>query len=625
MPKPFEQYLRTTLASIGDAVISTDLDGRVVFVNPVALKVLRAAEQDIVGRRFEEVFPIHNEFTHAKVENPLRRVLDDGVVVGLANHTVLTAFDGTEVPIDDSAAPVRDPNGELEGAVIVFRDVTERRRAEIERQLLASIVESSDDAIVSKDLDGIVTSWNKGAERIFGYTAEEMIGKPISIIAAPDRVDEMPRILERIRHGERVDHFETHRQSKDGRILNISLTVSPVHDSHGRVVGASKVARDITEQVRGRDELAEQRERLRVTLSSIGDAVIAADAGGRIAYMNPVAEALTAWETAEALGKPLEEVFRIVNEESRQTVENPVGKVLAQGNVVGLANHTVLLARDGREIPIDDSGAPIRNALGEILGVVLIFRDITERRSAEKQLEAWARQLRTTNQELSQFAFVVSHDLREPLRNIGNFTELLMREYPNREGDARIFADYIVGGVGRMEALLNDLLTYSQIGAQEPPAITVDTNEVVRKVIEDFHSTIEETGAQVAAGDLPPVYGHDAQIYQLFQNLIGNAIKYHSSHPPRVQVHAERGGHSHVFCVSDNGIGIQPEYHQTIFGVFKRLHGRDIPGTGIGLAICAKVVDRHHGRIWVESNEGEGSRFFFTLPAAVSGHAAGTG
>ena len=182
------------------------------------------------------------------------RILREGTILGFANHTVLVASDGTEIPIDDRGAVIRDENGEILGAVFVFRDITERRRAEAISRLLASIVESSDDAIISKDTRGIITSWNKGAEKIFGYTAGEVVGKPISIIAAPDRVDEMPRILARILHGERIDHYETVRRAKSGKLVNISLTVSPLYDAEGRIVGASKIARDITEQVNTRAE-----------------------------------------------------------------------------------------------------------------------------------------------------------------------------------------------------------------------------------------------------------------------------------------------------------------------------------------------------------------------------------
>lgn len=614
MAKQLEEYLRTTLASIGDAVISTDTEGCIVFVNKVALSLLRATEANIKGKHIDEIFNIQNEFTRRKVESPLAMVLRDGVTVGLANHTVLVAQDGTEISIDDSAAPIRSEDGALQGAVLVFRDITARRKAEETRQRLAAIVEYSDDAIIGKDIDGIVTNWNKGAEGIFGYSAEEMIGKPIALIAAPNH-DEMPQILERIKRGERIPHYETVRKAKDGKLVNISLTVSPIYDEEGQVIGASKIARDITEQMRVRSELAEEKERLRVTLNSIGDGVITTDELGRVAYLNPVAEQLTGWQDSEAAGQPLEEVFKIINEDSRQTVENPATKALREGIIVGLANHTLLITRDGHERSIDDSGAPIRVGSQEISGVVLVFRDVTERRVDERERQAQAVELRRANEELNQFAYAVAHDLREPLRNVVNFSQLLLRGLKtDSKDDARTAIDYIVEGVQRMEMLLNDLLAYSQTGASQESATLVDTNDSLRQALDNLKAAIAETGAVIISDRLPPVLGHDAQMVQIFQNLVSNAIKYRSEAAPQVQIRAQMNDHEWIFGVRDNGIGIGPEYHATIFRLFKRLHGREIPGTGMGLAICAKIIERHGGRLWVSSQPAEGSEFFFSLP-----------
>jgi PAS domain S-box-containing protein len=239
-------FLETTLASIGDAVMATDTAGRIVLTNTVAQAVLRWPAAEMFGKPLDEVFRIINEYSRTTVESPVAKVLREGIVVGLANHTLLIARDGTEIPIDDSGAPIRDVAGTVHGTVLVFRDVTARRRAEETSRLLASIVASSDDAIISKDLHGVITSWNKSAERIFGYTAEEAMGQPITLIAAPDRVDEMPQILERIRQGERIDHYATVRRTKGGQLVQVSLTVSPIYDAVGRIVGASKIARDIT-------------------------------------------------------------------------------------------------------------------------------------------------------------------------------------------------------------------------------------------------------------------------------------------------------------------------------------------------------------------------------------------
>jgi PAS domain S-box-containing protein len=256
------ELLRITLGSIGDAVISTDAEGRVTFMNGVAESLTGWSQAEGMGRPLPDVFHIVDELTRQPVENPVVCALRDGNIVGLANHTLLIARDGTERPIDDSAAPIRDDSGATVGAVLVFRDVTERRRAEEAMARLAAIVESSQDAIVSKTVDGIILSWNSGAERLFGYEPHEAIGKPITLIIPPERQDEEHEILTRIVRGDRVEHFETVRVSKHGRRIDISLTVSPVRDSTGRVIGASKIARDITDRKRAEEALrkADQRK-----------------------------------------------------------------------------------------------------------------------------------------------------------------------------------------------------------------------------------------------------------------------------------------------------------------------------------------------------------------------------
>src|SRR5438552_12182852 len=220
-----------------------------------------------------------------------------------------------------------------------------------DRGLLASIVNESEDAIISKDLDGIITSWNRGAQRIFGYKAEEVIGRPVSILIPPDRADEEPGILDRIRHGERVEPYETIRRRKDGSFVEISLRVSPLRDASGKVVGASKIARDISEQRRAQERLRRSEERFRVTLASIGDGVIATDTQGRVTFMNGVAEKLTGWRQQDTLGVPLEDTFRIISEIDRKVIENPAARVLREGRVVGLGNHTILISKDGTERP----------------------------------------------------------------------------------------------------------------------------------------------------------------------------------------------------------------------------------------------------------------------------------
>ncbi len=252
--------LVTTLRSIGDAVITTDANGRVTFMNGAAQELTGWTFEEAEGRELREVFHIINEDSRGEVESPVSKVLREGITVGLANHTLLISKDGKEIPIGDNGAPIRDSEGRMTGVVLVFRDVTERRQAEEAKRRLAAIVESSEDSIFSKTLDGVITSWNKSAERLYGYSAEEIVGRHVSVLAPPDRPNEIPDLLERLKRGERIDQLETKRVTKDGRVLDIALTISPIRNTRGKIIGASTIARDITRRKlaeREREELEE--------------------------------------------------------------------------------------------------------------------------------------------------------------------------------------------------------------------------------------------------------------------------------------------------------------------------------------------------------------------------------
>ena len=602
------QRLQTTLNSIGDAVLATDAKGEVTFANGVAQTLMGLTEAEILGKHLDEVFRIVNEFTRASVESPVTKVLREGAVVGLANHTVLLARDGREIPIDDSAAPIRDADGVLQGTVLVFRDVTARRSAEQTRALLSSIVESSNDAIISKDVNGIVTSWNKGAERMFGYSAEEILGKPVSIIAPPDAPDDMPVVLERIKKGERIEQYETVRRAKNGLLVSISLTVSPMYDASGKIVGASKIARNITER-----KTAE--ERLRLTVEASPSAMIMVGRDGRIILVNSQTEKLFGYSREELLGQSVEslvpERYRAGHGALRTSFFHaPSARAMGSGRDL-FGKH-----KNGSEIPIEIGLNPIHSDQGDAVLAAVI--DITERKKAEERLRRTNQELSRANEALQQFAFAASHDLQEPLRMITSYSQLLLKGYPGPvEGDAAVCVKFISQGTTRMRELLADLLAYTQVNTDgEVSDERVDLNLAAGKAVENLRTAIEESKAAVTIDRLPAAHGQNAHFVQLFQNLVGNAIKYRTEQAPVIHVSSEWQGGFWKISVSDNGIGIDPEYQGTVFRVFKRLHGKTIPGTGMGLAICQRVVERHGGRIWVESNPGGGSTFHFTLPAA---------
>lgn len=253
------ERLEVTLFSIGDAVMATDSQGRVTFMNPIAESVTGWPEAEALGKDITEVFQIVNEHTRQVVENPIAQVIRAGTVVGLANHTLLLARDGVERPIDDSGAPIRDPHGCLRGVVLVFRDITERRRAGAAQARLAAIVESSEDAIISKTLEGLIKSWNRGAERLYGYAAEHVIGQPITILAPPDRPDEIPAILARLAQGEATENYETVRMRQDGQVIPVSLSISPIRAPGGAIIGASTISRAITARKQAEAEVERRR------------------------------------------------------------------------------------------------------------------------------------------------------------------------------------------------------------------------------------------------------------------------------------------------------------------------------------------------------------------------------
>jgi signal transduction histidine kinase len=276
-----------------------------------------------------------------------------------------------------------------------------------------------------------------------------------------------------------------------------------------------------------------------------------------------------------------------------------------------------VLATDGRRvgimIQVTETTPFHLNSTG--MNQALIIGSVHQHELTE-EAERLNEELQRANDDLKQFAFAASHDLQEPLRMITSYSQLLVKGYRGQlEGEPGVCVDFITKGAKRMRDLLADLLSYTETGADRgEPEEPIDLNTIFEKVKENLKTAIEESSAVVTSGILPTVRGHDARFVQLFQNLIANAIKYHRETAPHINVSVEKRNAKWCFAVSDNGIGIEPEYYQTIFGVFKRLHGNEIPGTGIGLSICQRVVARYGGRIWVESQVGHGTTFYFTLP-----------
>jgi hypothetical protein len=418
------------------------------------------------------------------IRNAFASVLQNGQPVHDVEAETTLAIDGSEVRLwlEVSADPLL-----LDGkrhVILAMNNITDRKRAENAAARLASIVESSDDAILSKDHEGVIQTWNAGAERLFGYRAAEVIGQSITLLLPPEKIQEEEQILERVLSGHRVEHLETVRVTKDGRQLDVSVTVSPVKDHDGRIVGASK-----------------------------------------------------------------------------------------------------------------------------------IIRDITQRKQAEEALRQTAEDLARSNKDLEQFAYVASHDLREPLRMVTGFMSLLTdRCHGKLDAKADEYIGFASEAAGRMQCLIDDLLVYSRAGRAEMTERT-DVGVVLDRVLKTLSMSIEESAAAITHDPMPTIESNPMELTQVFQNLIGNALKFKGERKPEIHVAARRQAGGWLFTVRDNGIGIDPQFADRIFMIFQRLHTREqYPGTGIGLAICKKIVERHGGRIWAESQPETGSTFCFTIP-----------
>jgi PAS domain S-box-containing protein len=631
------EWLRIALSSIGDGVISIDTEGRVTFMNGVAEALTGWPLAEAMGLPLPDVFQIINEHTRQPVENPVICALGEETIVGLANHTVLIARDGTERPIDDVAAPMRDESGAPIGAVLIFRDVTERKRAHEVQARLAAIVESSEDAIVSKTLAGVIRSWNAGAERLFGYSPQEAVGQPITLIIPPERHDEERAILERLCRGDRVEHFETVRVAKDGRRLDISLTVSPIRDDAGHVIGASKIARDITERKRAENALRESEERYRRVATEAAQAAEAnakfraffeqgTNFAGVLALDGTVVEAnrlcldACGFTRDEVIGKPFWECGWWNRSADLMEMVRSASLQAAGGRP--FRTETNYFVADGTERVVDLILAPVTDEAGRILFVGATGTDVTDRQRMEDTL-------REQDRRKDEFLALLAHELRNPLAPLRNSLQVLRLA----DSDASALAqarEIMDRQLGYMVRLIDDLLDISRINRNnmELRRSRVLLADVVSAAVETSRPMIEVAGHQLTVS-LPsePVYldADLTRLAQVFGNLLINSAKY-TQRGGHIWLTAEQRGKDVFVSVRDNGIGIPAESLRTIFDMFSQVD-RDIEraagGLGIGLALVKGLVEMHGGTVTAESaGMGRGSTLTVRLPV-LEVHPAG--
>jgi len=398
---------------------------------------------------------------------------------------------------------------------------------------------------------------------------------------------------------------------KDGSAFPIELMLSPLGSAEGILVTAA--IRDISVRKAAEAHLAQTEERHRGLLEAAPDAMVMVNEGGQIVLLNLQAEKQFGYHRDELVGQKVQKIIP----------EGQIGRLLSDGRCsledgrmpeMGTGIELTGRRKNGSDFPIEIILGPLESAEGTLTTAAI--RDITTRRAAEAHLLQKMDELNRSNEELGQFAYIASHDLQEPLRMVASYTQLLSRRYKGKlDSDADEFIAFAVDGANRMQRLIQDLLAYSRVGTKGKDLLETSSEDALEQALINLRGAIEENGALITHDALPPVLADEMQLIQLFQNLVGNALKYQGPGTPRVHISAENtDGKKWMFSVRDNGLGIDPQYFEKIFGMFQRLHKREeFAGTGIGLAICKKIVERHGGSISVDSELGEGSTFHFVL------------
>jgi PAS domain S-box-containing protein len=474
-------------------VATTDVQGTITYVNDKFCDISKYSREELVGQNHRILNSSHHPTDFFR---QMYHTIANGQV--WRGEICNRAKDSSIYWVDTTVVPFLDGYGKPRQYMAIRADITERKRAEELRERLAIVVDSSDDAIITKTLEGTINTWNRGAEKVFGYPFSEALGKPMLMLIPPERVSEESDILTRIRRGESVEHFETVRLRKDGRRIDISATISPIRDSSGAIIGASKIARDISQR------------------------------------------------------KADEQEIRTLNEELEQRVEQRTAQLAA-------ANH-----------------------------------------------------------ELEAFTYSVSHDLRAPLRHIGGFSKILLEDFgPGMAPDAQRHLQRIEEGVHRMGRLVDELLNLARVGRHALKLQVTGLNSVIEDVISLLQPEAEGRVVEWKIQKLPPAECDPILIKQVFQNLLANALKF--TRPRERAVieisHGEENGQM-VITICDNGVGFNMKYKDKLFGVFQRLHrAEDFEGTGIGLATVQRIIRKHGGRVWAESELDKGATFFLTLGA----------
>jgi PAS domain S-box-containing protein len=615
--KESEARYRGLLEAAPDAMVVVNVAGEIVLLNVRAEKEFGYSRDELVGQKVKNIIP----------QGFAERIIADGTrsaaealaqQIGTGIELLGRRKDGSEFPIELMLSPLESAEGVLVTAAI--RDISVRKLAETHLAQMEGryrgLLEAAPDAMVVVNVAGEIVLLNVRAEKEFGYSRDELVGQKVKNIIPQGFAERIiadgtrsaaEALAQQIGTG-----IELLGRRKDGSEFPIELMLSPLESAEGVLVTAA--IRDISVRKLAETHLAQMEGRYRGLLEAAPDAMVVVNVAGEIVLLNVRAEKEFGYSRDELVGQKVKNIIpqgfaeRIIADGTRSAAE-----ALAQQ--IGTGIELLGRRKDGSEFPIEIMLSPLESAEGVL--VTSAIRDISVRKKSDEHLVKTVGELKRSNDELQQFAYVSSHDLQEPLRMVSSYTQLLAKRYKGRlDSDADEFIAFAVDGCDRMQGLIRDLLAYSRAGTNGKALREISSEKALKMALTNLRATVEQSGAVVTHESLPAIRIDETQLTQVFQNLVGNAIKYRRVESPQVHVSASKtGGNEWIFSVRDNGLGIDPQYFDRIFILFQRLHGREeFEGTGIGLAICKKILERLGGRIWVESQPEKGSTFCFALP-----------
>jgi len=604
-----ERKYRTLIQGIKDyAIYMLGPQGEIRTWNPGAERMTGCAYEEVAGQNFSRFFPAE-DIKRGRPQEILRIAAASGEY---EEQGMSVRKDGARFQVRTTLTASRDPAGILRGFSVISRDLTENKESETKYR---GLLEAAPDAMVVVNQRGEIVLLNVQAEKQFGYHRDELLGQKVTNIIPVGFAERL--IADDLRSAEDASTqqigtgIELIARRKDGSEFPIEIMLSPLESTEGTLVTAA--IRNISVRKAAETHLSQMEGRYRGLLEAAPDAMVVVNQGGEIVLLNVQAEKQFGYRRDELLGQKVTNIIpvgfaeRLIADDLRSAED-------ASTQQIGTGIELIARRKDDSEFPIELMLSPLRNTEGIL--VTAAIRDISVRKKAAEVLLEKVDELNRSNEELGQFAYIASHDLQEPLRMVASYTQLLSRRYKGKlDADADEFIGFAVDGASRMQRLIQDLLSYSRVGTKGRDLTPTSSEDALQQALVNLRGSIEASGALVTHDSLPAVLADEMQLTQLFQNLIGNAIKYQNDGVPRVHISATANDNKKwSFTVKDNGIGIDPQYFERIFGMFQRLHKRDeFAGTGIGLAICKKIVERHGGNISVDSSPGHGAAFHFAL------------